>query len=339
MERFAMASVVDALPAGFSQALSGVEVTDLDTLRTGTIRVNGAGLTVLDFTGKDAQRFLQSKLSCDTRRWKRDGGSYGFAVDINGRVLFDGHFAYLPSGVIRMWAEPAMTAAIVEHLDRYIIVDDVVMTPVVSDGVQYLVGDSTPALLSSLGLTPTEEPFAVQTIGDVFVAPLERAVRPTLVLHGSPEAVNALIQTHLGEDVPLLSWGSLRALEISEGFVRAGLDLQYGVNIPLEADLSEGIHFNKGCYLGQEVIERLRSRGNANKGFRRIQWTGEGAAAGTPIVDASGAEVGVLTSVLAGASGDAVGIAVLRRRALQEELALHVGTPQGPAVQSQSPVR
>ena len=85
---------------------------------------------------------------------------------------------------------------------------------------------------------------------------------------------------------------------IEAGWPRMGAEIIAGETIPAETGLNElAVNFKKGCYPGQELVERMDSRAAvAPRSLRRLD-VAEGAHAGDPIVDADGNEVGVLTTV------------------------------------------
>jgi tRNA-modifying protein YgfZ len=88
------------------------------------------------------------------------------------------------------------------------------------------------------------------------------------------------------------------AERIEAGWPRMGAEIVSGETIPAETGLNElAVNFKKGCYPGQELVERMDSRAAvAPRSLRRLD-VAEGAVAGDPIVDADGNEVGVLTTV------------------------------------------
>ena len=85
---------------------------------------------------------------------------------------------------------------------------------------------------------------------------------------------------------------------IEAGWPRMGREIVSGETIPGETGLNAlAVNFQKGCYPGQELVERMDSRGAAApRSLRRLD-VADGAAAGDPVVDPTGAVVGVLTSV------------------------------------------
>ena len=90
----------------------------------------------------------------------------------------------------------------------------------------------------------------------------------------------------------------LAAERIEAGWPRMGAEIVTGETIPAETGLNElAVDFKKGCYPGQELVERMDSRAAvAPRSLRRLD-VADGAAAGDPIFDADGNEVGVLTTV------------------------------------------
>lgn len=85
---------------------------------------------------------------------------------------------------------------------------------------------------------------------------------------------------------------------IEAGWPRMGAEIIIGETIPAETGLNAvAVDFKKGCYPGQELVERMDSRAAvAPRSLRRLD-VPQSAAAGDPIVDVDGKEVGVLTSV------------------------------------------
>ena len=91
----------------------------------------------------------------------------------------------------------------------------------------------------------------------------------------------------------------VEAARIEAGWPRMGAEIIPGETIPAETGLNAvAVNFKKGCYPGQELVERMDSRAAAGpRSLRRLTVDG---AAGDPIVDPDGTEVGVLTSVSGG---------------------------------------
>jgi folate-binding protein YgfZ len=128
---------------------------------------------------------------------------------------------------------------------------------------------------------------------------------------------------------------ALEALRILEGTPRYGIDIrntETARDLPQETGQTRALHFAKGCYLGQEIVERIRSRGNVHRTFSGFRLEGNLPAAGTALL-AEGKAVGELTSVAAiPLSSGSVQLALgyVRREALDRRVALEY--PGGTAV-------
>ena len=87
---------------------------------------------------------------------------------------------------------------------------------------------------------------------------------------------------------------AIEALRILEGTPLYGIDIREK-ELPQETAQTRALHFAKGCYLGQEIVERIRSRGNVHRTFHGFELTGDLPAPGTAL-EAEGKAVGEITS-------------------------------------------
>lgn len=110
-------------------------------------------------------------------------------------------------------------------------------------------------------------------------------------------------------------------LRIEAGLPRFGHELT-GDYIPLEADLWADVSFNKGCYIGQEIIARMESRGKLAK--KLITIASDAPLAQDATIMANGKKVGTLTSTAVGPHG-AVGLGYVKTAVLQANTQLFVG--------------
>lgn len=118
-------------------------------------------------------------------------------------------------------------------------------------------------------------------------------------------------------------------LRIAAGLPRLGRELTLDY-IPLEANLWADVSFNKGCYIGQEIIARMESRGKLAKRLVRL-------ALAAPVepgaeISAGGKSVGVLTSAAAGPDG-VIGLGYVKTAVLDEQLPLAIGDIAGVPLQ------
>src|SRR5207302_669353 len=103
-----------------------------------------------------------------------------------------------------------------------------------------------------------------------------------------------------------------RVVRIENGKPRYGEDIR-DTSLVQETQQLQAVSFNKGCYIGQEIVERVRAQGHVNKKLVRVEMdSAEPAAAGRKLT-AAGAEVGEVTSsVYSPRAGKVVALAVVR---------------------------
>ena len=150
---------------------------------------------------------------------------------------------------------------------------------------------------------------------------------------------NGLVES-LG--LPEASPEAQELVRIENGVPRYGADFTE-TNLPQETQLMHALHFNKGCYIGQEIVERVRSRGHVNKLLVHLSIESAKAFEVGAKVLSEGKEVGTLaSSAYSPAAGAVFAFAYLRGDVVQAKAALSVeGLPatiaaSGPAVPSGS---
>jgi folate-binding protein YgfZ len=115
------------------------------------------------------------------------------------------------------------------------------------------------------------------------------------------------------------------AHRIALGIPQGGVDFMYGDAFPHEADMDQlgGVDFDKGCYIGQEVVSRVEHRGTARSRVVPIAYDDFAAEPGTPVM-ADGKQVGMLGSTAQGR-----GLALLRLDRAADALAAGVPLEAG----------
>ena len=127
----------------------------------------------------------------------------------------------------------------------------------------------------------------------------------------------------------------LETIRIENGVARVGVDTT-DKTIALEARLNRAISFNKGCYLGQETIERATARGGLKKRMFGLKFHGEGLPAAGAVLTLAEKEVGRVTSAVRSPRFGAIGLAILHHSAWTPGTDLKVGEG-GVAVVSELP--
>lgn len=193
------------------------------------------------------------------------------------------------------------------HLNHFIIMDDVELVPVSQEAVCGA-GSQT-----ALGLTGPEADAVLERVGLPTVAASMAATDVewngwnlrilrdygTLVPHYQfflPCAGLSKLWSCLrtGGADPVGS-AALEAFRIAEGLPAYGIDIAER-DLPQETSQLRALHFNKGCYLGQEIVERIRSRGNVHRHLRHLELTGPVPSAGVELTLPDGKPAGSITS-------------------------------------------
>jgi aminomethyltransferase len=120
---------------------------------------------------------------------------------------------------------------------------------------------------------------------------------PRFELWANPETIEKLAEALQNTGTVPCDSQSLEWLRILEGTPLYGTDIR-DRDLPQETGQTRALHFAKGCYLGQEIVERIRSRGNVHRTFSAFQLKGDLPTAGAPL-EADGKQVGELTSIAA----------------------------------------
>ncbi len=256
-------------------------------------------------TGKDRVSWLNGLVTCDVARASAERASYGLAVGRNGRILVDltivvddgaAAGARLIVAVPRSGSHELRT-----HLDHYIVMEDVEL----AEGAFRVWSVHGPrareALASARKAGAIGGELDATGLGGAFVlSPLDHAKAVEDAL-----ASDAL----LGDDV---GWEALR---LERGVPRFGVDFD-DKTYPQEASLERAaVSFDKGCYLGQEVVFMLEKRGHVKRKLVPIVVDAvEAPGAGAQVADESGAPTGEVTSAAASPTlGKAVGLAMVKR--------------------------
>ena len=298
----------------------GDVATEIAALESGVGILDRGILAAVELVGEDRARFLNGLVTLDIVELAEGSGGFAFVTDIKGRVLADA--AVLALGD-RVWLDVphGRSKAVVEHLERYVVADRVQPRRLGDMQGAALVGHHVRSALETIGGWPPD-PWSTKTVelgGSVLqVSRLERlgvpAVNVWVPSSIAPDSIDEL--TSLFDAKPI-GHGALEAMRIEAGLSRWGIDYDES-HLPQESSI-EGIDFEKGCYLGQEVIARLHYRGQAPKRVCRLQLDETAAARGGDLRDVEllleGRVAGKVTSRVAAAERSPLALGMVARRA------------------------
>jgi folate-binding protein YgfZ len=299
--------------------LQGAGVSRLD--QTGWIRV----------TGEDRVRWLNGMVTNSIQELKNGEGNYNFLLSVQGRIQGDATIFAEPDALL-METAVSQVPGLMTLLDRFIIMDDVELADATGSQSGILIaGPKAASLLARTGLD-VEDLGTLQkrTIpwndAQIDVLHPDSPLIPRFELWADANAASKLLEALQNAGAVYCETQSLEWLRILEGTPLYGADIR-DRELPQETGQTRALHFSKGCYLGQEIVERIRSRGNVHRTFSAFRLDGELPAAGA-LLEADSKQVGELTTVAAipiPTDGTIVPLALgyIRREALERGLPLH----------------
>jgi len=263
--------------------------------------MNSRGTIVV--SGGDCERWLGGMVSNDVAALAEDpsrSGCYAALLTPQGRIVADLHV--LRRGDV-YWLETRRDAveAVIERLERYVIADDVQLRDASDEHARVGLegGRAREVLGVLLGQPIAVAPHCVEDgeIGGeaVAVAAFGWSGEEAFQLFAPSEAGDRLARILLAaEGVVAGTAELLEVMRVEAGIPELGVELAEDT-LPDEARIGHAISDTKGCYTGQEVIARLRSRGGVK--HRLVGLRGRDLAApGARIERANGKRTGELTS-------------------------------------------
>jgi folate-binding protein YgfZ len=241
-----------------------------------------------------------------------NAGSWNFVLNAQGRIQGDLH-VWREGDAFELVIAANQYEKLLAHLDQFIIMDDVELVPRSLDAEGRLTGETALGLsgplaadlLKRLGLPalPKSQTSAralwnglnVRVVrGYGVLAPhYELWVRAAEI----PALWKALIEPGEagGAGATPVGAASLEAFRIAEGIPVYGIDIAER-DLAQETSQMRALSFDKGCYLGHEIVERIRSRGSVHRHLRPLEIFGPLPAAGTELMLENGAPAGKITS-------------------------------------------
>jgi len=338
-----------ARQARFTEIRGGVLVRDYgDVVREHRALSESVGLidlsshTRLWITGRDHLRFLQGQVTNDVQRLEPGQGCHAAQVDVRGRLQADLHLYRLPDGML-LEAEPGLTQHMTTRFQKYVFRAEVVIRDLSSSyGLLSLQGPRAQETLRRLSVPAPVEPLRVisfETGGHGLVHCIRRTrLRvPGYDLFVPLEALrnlaNGMARAVAVLGGRLCGWQALELARVEAGRPRFGQDMDER-HLPLECGLEEtAVSFDKGCYLGQEILARVMTYGEPPKklcGLEVLHAPEELLPSETELHAEKGV-VGYVTSLIHSPKWNKhIGLGYLRRGYFDVGTTLHLHTARGP---------
>jgi folate-binding protein YgfZ len=279
----------------------------------------------LVLTGEDRVRLLNGQVTNNVKDLAVGSGCYAALVTNKGKMQSDLNIFAL-SGELLLDFEPGLSAAIAERFDKFIVADDVqVIDAAPHYGLLSVQGPQSWAVIEKLelGLARPEKEFQSQSVknemlGELYCMNHARLGSsgfdlfvPTAALGAVMDKLVAAARTVGGRVVGWQAWETAR---IEAGIPRFSAEMDE-TNLAPEAGIeARAISYTKGCYIGQEVIARIRTYGQVAKALRGLRFDSDANPAKGDKLFLGEKEVGyVCSSVRSPELNSVIGMGYVRR--------------------------
>jgi folate-binding protein YgfZ len=285
-------------------------------------------------TGSDRVRWMNGMVSNNVRDLATGHGVYAFMLNAQGRIQAD-LYVFQRGESLLVDTESVQGEKVLQLFDRYIIADDVEIAEV-SDKIAALglTGPQSREVLERAGMVVPD--LAYLQFADITWEHAGERGTVTLLRSGeeareswqvwtTPEQLSILRGWLITEGARPVGTTALNLFRIARGIPQFGVDIR-DRDLPQETGQTRALNFTKGCYLGQEIVERIRSRGAIHRQFTVFTVAGELPETGAKILAGESQdekEVGEITSAaILPLTGEdrAVVLGYLRREAAGKEL-------------------
>jgi folate-binding protein YgfZ len=311
---------------------------ELEAIRTGAAIYPLTDRAFLRITGSDATRWLNGMVTNSIQSLQPGEGNYNFLLNAQGRIQADCTIYRDPTAdpiEYLLESDKSQISTIQQLLDHFIIMDDVELSPLEKSGIA-IIGPKAFHTLAQLALGDNEEVLAAAAaspagafrtglLGNEALAliPPSQATPIYEVWFPTEAQANHLRDQLQALGAPEISPETLEAHRILSATPKFGQDIR-DRDLPQETAQTHALHFAKGCYLGQEIVERIRSRGQVHRTFTAFTLTGQLPELPATL-EANGKPAGELTSAIQ--IGDTLhALGYLRREAATQPLTYPGGT-------------
>jgi aminomethyltransferase len=218
----------------------------------------------IKLTGEDRARLLHAMTTNHIQQLTPGTGCYAFFLNDKGRILSDANILCRPDHFL-LDLEPEAREKIYQHLDHFIIADDVTLEDATAELATITVeGPKAAELLQAAGAPLPESDYSTVQWGSRVVARLSETGSLGFFIFAPAAEKSTLIEQLEAAGAVAGDAEAFRVVRLEHGKARYGEDIGERF-LAQEANQPRALHFSKGCYLGQEIVERVRSRGQIHR--------------------------------------------------------------------------
>jgi folate-binding protein YgfZ len=235
-----------------------------EALRNGAAWLDLSARGKIKLTGEDRARLLHAMTTNHIQQLTPGTGCYAFFLNDKGRILSDANILCRPDHFL-LDLEPEAREKIYQHLDHFIIADDVTIEDATADLATIAVeGPKADAVLQASGAPLPETAHSTIEWGSRVVARLNSTGSLGFFIFTPSSEKPVLIAQIEAAGAVAADADAFHVVRLEHGKARYGEDIGERF-LAQEANQPQALHFSKGCYLGQEIVERVRSRGQIHR--------------------------------------------------------------------------
>jgi len=294
---------VKTLTPGYQALTDSAAIVDLSD--RGRIRV----------TGEDRARLLHAMTTNHVQSLQPGEGQYTFFLNAQGQIQADAYILCFADHLL-LDVESRTRHSLYQHLDHFIIADDATLEDVTDETFAFgLEGPQALQIAAQAGMSAPHAAFAHTECDPWSIAAISFTGGHGIRVYGPALRKDDALEILANAGAIMATAEDAEACRIAHFKPRYGVDIS-DKSLPQETQQTRAVHFQKGCYLGQEIVERVRSRGHINRLL--MGFTGESEHAPEPgaKVAYGGKEDGEVTSAVA-IEGTFYGLAVVRAQIAQ----------------------
>jgi len=235
-----------------------------EALRNGAAWLDVSERAKIRMLGEDRARLLHAMTTNHIQQLTPGTGCYAFFLNDKGRLLADVNVLCRPDYLLLDLA-PGLHEKVYQHLDHYIIADDVTLEDATPTTATIAVaGPAAAEVLRMLGAPVPEIAYGNEEWETRLVARLSVTGGPGFFVIAPLEEKAGLIARIEAAGAAAADDDAANVVRLEHGQPRYGDDISERF-LAQEANQPHALHFSKGCYLGQEIVERVRSRGQVHR--------------------------------------------------------------------------
>ena len=318
------------------QVLADNQVSEVSDSRPElTALVGGCGVyrperALLSLTGRDRVRWLNGMVSNNIRDLTVGNGVYAFVLTPQGHIQAE-VYAFNRGESLLVETDRAQAETLLRIFRKYIIMDKVEIEDLSEKVTVFgITGPKSADVLAMLNVKDLGNLQVTDVNWDGATLTLVRGDNPSFQnyeLWVPAEHADSIWKALLQSGAIEVHEQTLETFRILCGIPKIGQDTREKT-LPQETGQERALNFNKGCYIGQEIVERIRARGAVHRAFVGFVVEGAAPAAGTKI-QSEGKEVGEITSISdAPFKGKRLALGYVRREFLATDKALTAGAAE-----------